>query len=129
MLELTVYGDPAVKKNNQKVVWVGRFPNKKPVKIDTPFYKEWKKQAEQQLAIEKKPAEPIDYPVNLKCLFFKRTRGTVDLSALYEGIQDELVTAGFLADDNYKIVAGHDGSRVIWDKENPRIEVTIERMK
>lgn len=26
---------------------------------------------------------------------------------------------------NSRIVAGHDGSRVLYDKENPRVEITI----
>lgn len=51
----------------------------------------------------------------------------VDLSALYEGIQDELVATKVLADDNYTIVASHDDSGVFVDKNNPRMEITITR--
>ena len=40
-------------------------------------------------------------------------------------LDDILVQAGVLADDNRDIVVGHDGSRVFWDKENPRVEITI----
>ena len=47
---------------------------------------------------------------------------------LLEATCDILVTAGVLADDNSKIVAAHDGSRVLYDKESPRVEITIERM-
>lgn len=32
---------------------------------------------------------------------------------------------GVIKDDNSRIVAGHDGSRVLYDKENPRVEITI----
>lgn len=49
----------------------------------------------------------------------------VDLSALYEGIQDELVATNVLIDDNYLIVASHDGSGVFIDKDNPRMEIEI----
>lgn len=56
-----------------------------------------------------------------------QTRGSVDLSALYEGIQDVLVKQGWLADDNYKVVASHDGSGVEWNKESPRMEITITK--
>lgn len=53
------------------------------------------------------------------------TTGKVDLSALYEGIQDVLVELNVLTDDNYTIVASHDGSGVFVDKTNPRMEITI----
>lgn len=53
------------------------------------------------------------------------TRSRVDLSALYEGIQDELVNCNVLSEDNYTIVASHDGSGVFYDKDNPRMEITI----
>ena len=36
-----------------------------------------------------------------------------------------MVTCGLLADDNRDIIAGTDGSRVYYDKENPRTEVEI----
>ena len=49
----------------------------------------------------------------------------VDLSALYEGIQDVLVELNVLTDDNYSIVASHDGSGVYIDRENPRMEIEI----
>ena len=80
-----------------------------------------------ELALQKKPAEPIDYPVILVlvCKFFMQTRRVVDLSALYEGIQDTLVKAEILKDDNFNIIVGHDGSRVLLDRDNPRIEVAI----
>ena len=53
------------------------------------------------------------------------TLGVVDLSALYEGIQDELVAHKVIKDDNCWIVRSHDGSEVFHDKNNPRMEITI----
>lgn len=72
---------------------------------------------------------PIDYPVNIRCLFYVPTRRRYDLTNLLEATDDLLVSAGVLADDNYKIVTAHDGSRVFYDKENPRTEIVIERLK
>lgn len=71
------------------------------------------------------PEEPIDYPVEVRCLFYMPTRRRVDLTNLLEGIDDVLVNASVLADDNSQIVVSHDGSRVLYDKENPRTEVEI----
>ena len=71
----------------------------------------------------------IDYPVNVKCLFFMPTTRKVDLTNLLEATDDILVKAGILEDDNCTIIAGHDGSRVFIDRENPRTEIEIERIE
>lgn len=123
LYECTIFGQPYVKKSNQRVVLAGR----RIVKIDTPKYKAWHKSALHQLANCITPTYPIDVPVILTVKFYMKTRNRVDLSNLYEGIQDVLVEFGVLKDDNYTIVTGHDGSRVFYDKENPRMEVTIWR--
>ena len=70
----------------------------------------------------------IDYPVNVKALFYMKTRRRVDLTNLLEALDDVLVKGGMLTDDNYKIIEGHDGSRVLYDKDHPRIEVFIEEI-
>jgi hypothetical protein len=36
---------------------------------------------------------------------------------------------GIIEDDNSQIVAGHDGSRVRYDKNNPRTEIEITEME
>lgn len=119
-----ILGHPYVKKSNQRVQMRGR----KPVKVNTKNYNEWARSARRQIDERViKPAQPIDYPINLKCRFYMTTRGAVDLSALYEGIQDILVEKKILADDNWKIVASHDGSGVEWDPDRPRMEITITR--
>lgn len=72
---------------------------------------------------------PIDYPVNVQCLFYMPTKRRCDLTNMLESIDDVMVKAGLLKDDNFNIIAGHDGSRVLYDKERPRTEVIITRMK
>ena len=54
-----------------------------------------------------------------------KTRRKVDLTNLLEAVDDVLVFYNVVADDNYKVIAGHDGSRVLLDKENPRTEIYI----
>lgn len=71
----------------------------------------------------------IDYPVNLKCIFYVNEQHKGTLSGYLQAVQDLLVEAGILADDNRNIVASVDGSEVLYDKENPRTEVTITRKK
>ena len=48
------------------------------------------------------------------------------ITNLLEAIDDIMVKARLLADDNYTVIESHDGSRVLYDKDNPRTEVYIE---
>lgn len=67
----------------------------------------------------------IAAPVNVKCLFYMPTRRKCDLTNMLEAIDDIMVKARLLEDDNFTIIRGHDGSRVLYDKEKPRTEVYI----
>ena len=121
MLTYTITGNPIVKKNTQKVVRI----HGRPTVVYSSQYRGWLNNALDELEDQAKPDQPVDYPVLLVCKFFMQTLRIVDLSALYEGIQDTLVKAEILKDDNFNIIIGHDGSRVLLDRENPRIEVAI----
>lgn len=57
------------------------------------------------------------------------TKRLCDLTNMLESIDDVMVKAGLFKDDNYRIIAAHDGSRVLYDKDNPRTEVYIERVE
>lgn len=69
----------------------------------------------------------INYPVNVKAMYYMPTKRRVDLCNLHEALCDVLVKHGVLEDDNSSIVVSMDGSRVFYDKENPRTEIEIER--
>jgi Holliday junction resolvase RusA-like endonuclease len=53
----------------------------------------------------------------------------VDLANLTEALQDVLVKANVLEDDNSEIVVSTDGSRVKYDKARPRTEIIITRVQ
>lgn len=72
-----------------------------------------------------KPPQPIDTPVHVKYLFYMATRRRVDKLNLCAAADDLLVEAGILKDDNSGIVKSHDGTRVLYDKQNPRTEIYI----
>ena len=42
---------------------------------------------------------------------------------LLEAIDDVLVHYKLIVDDSAAYIGGHDGSRVLYDKENPRTEI------
>jgi Holliday junction resolvase RusA-like endonuclease len=71
----------------------------------------------------------INEPVNIRAIYYMKTRRRVDKTNLESALLDMLVHYEVLADDNCLIVAGTDGSRVKHDPVNPRTEVIIERIK
>lgn len=113
---------PVTKKNHQRIL--RNRSTGKPFAAPSEQYKAYEAQA--LWFIPK--GECIDYPVNVKSLFYMSTRRRCDLTGLHQAIDDIMVKAGLLKDDNYTIVAGHDGSRVLYDKDNPRTEIIITPM-
>lgn len=57
------------------------------------------------------------------------TKRKCDLVNMLEAIDDVMVKAGLIEDDNYSIVVSHDGSRVLYDKNAPRTEIEITRLE
>ena len=53
------------------------------------------------------------------------SRRRVDDLNLYAALDDILVAEGIIRDDSIKYIRNRDGSRVLYDKENPRAEIYI----
>lgn len=123
MIKFTIPLPPISKKNSQQIL-VNKATGR-PFIMPSAKYKEY-----EQAALWYIPKNIfINCPVNVKCLFYMPTKRKCDLTNLLEAVDDVLVKAGLLADDNYTIVESHDGSRVLYDKEKPRTEVVIELTK
>ena len=121
MIKFTIPLAPISKKNSQRIM-LNRATGK-PFIMPSAQYKRYEREAAYFIP----RGRHINEPVNIKCLFYMPTRRKVDLTNLLEAIDDVLVTAGLLADDNFTIVESHDFSRVLYDKENPRTEITITK--
>lgn len=112
--------NPRTKKNSQQII---RNPKTgRPFIVQSKEYKEYEKNAGWFLKI---PDKPIETPVNVKCVFYRESRIRCDLVNLENAILDILTSFGVLADDNRDIVYSMDGSEVLYDKDNPRTEITI----
>lgn len=72
--------------------------------------------------------EMITCKVNIKALYYMKTRRKVDITNLNSALHDILTHYGVIEDDNMKIVLATDGSRVFYDKKNPRTEVEITEL-
>lgn len=119
-MKIVLLGDPRTKKNSQRLVHLGT----RMIPITSKAYSEYERACLAQIT-ETRRLLAINFPVNVKCEYYMGTRRKVDLVNLLEATCDILVEAGVILDDNSRIVAGHDGSRVYYDKQNPRVEIDI----
>ena len=115
-IELVFHGRPITKKNSMQKTAHGLIQSK--------AYRQYEADCIWQIPPQARVR--LDKPCNVKMLYFMPTRGKVDLCNLLAASCDILVKAGVLADDNSRIVVSHDGSRCLYDKDRPRVEITID---
>lgn len=117
-IQFTIPLRPVTKKNNQQIVKL----HNRPCIIQSKQYRQYEADAANYIPHR---FALLDAPVNVQATFYVPTRGRVDLTNLLEALDDVIVKCGLLKDDNCTIICSHDGSRVFWDKQNPRTEVLI----
>lgn len=113
------------KKNSQRIIWNNK--TKKPMIIQSKEYLNFERECSYFLLKYKN--SNINYPINLKCLFFVSDKRRRDLTNLENAIADILVKYKVIEDDNYNIIQSWDGSRILYKKdEEPKIIIEIERV-
>lgn len=145
-VNIVIAGTPIIKKNTSKTSMYmkdkfGRkIPRDNPVHYYTTEYKDWARNAIQTCMVYKTKHREIQFPItekmNLKCLFYMPNNRMVDLSNLFAGVHD--VLAGnekwanvdpslyqIIYDDSSRYIGSVDGSRVLLDMVNPRVEIFI----
>lgn len=120
-IKIIIQVAPISKKNSQRILTNRRTG--KPFISPSDAYKTYEREAMYYLP----RISTIDYAVNVKCLFYMATHRKCDLTNLLECVDDVLVMGGILEDDNFTVIESHDGSRVLYDKENPRTEIYITK--
>jgi Holliday junction resolvase RusA-like endonuclease len=133
---LVVLGEPAVLKNSKQII---NLPGRRPMLVSSSQAEKYLKSAAQQLraqwfALFCQPI-PLDVQLNASIVSYLGSHRRTDASNLYEAPQDALKAcgpkckpgcprhAGVITDD-YQI-ASHDGSRRLYDKDNPRVEIVL----
>lgn len=128
MIKIIIPGTPVTKKNSQRILTNRK--SGKPFIAPSEAYTQYEAAAGAHLC--PKPQYPLDGArgaFNLRCLYYMPTHRRVDLANLLEATTDVLVKHRILADDSSDIVGGHDGSRVLYDKAHPRVEIEITELK
>ena len=131
-MRFTIPVKPRTKKNHMQLV---TLKTGRQMLLPSKAYKTFEKEvlnfiAENPLIIKSNDefTLPIQDVINLKCTFYKEKDFKSDLAGYRQAIQDVLVKAGVIKDDNHKIIESTNGSKVLLDKENPRIDVEITRI-
>ena len=118
-LSFTIPGPPRTKKNHG-------FRTKSGKQMPSHAFAEWNSAAQiHLLEIRRRlfPAGATFYPVNCRALFYRdANRG--DAVGYYQALADALEEARIVHNDS--LIVSWDGSRILKDAANPRIEVTIE---
>ena len=117
---ITIPGNPATKKNSPEIY----VNNGRRFVMPSERFREY-----QEMALWFVPRLQLNVPVNIKCLYYRETKARVDLDNLLVATDDILQAGGAIVNDDWRVVAGHDGSRVFFDKNNPRVEITITTME
>ncbi|MDY6893850.1 MAG: RusA family crossover junction endodeoxyribonuclease [Thermotogota bacterium] len=107
------------KKNSKIIVWRGG----KQLIISSKAYRRWEKEARESIHMQmlQKNADLIEHPVEIEAqIYYKGNRP--DLSGCLESIGDCL--EGVVIKNDRQIISW-DGSRVYYDKNNPRTELSL----
>ena len=120
-MKIVINLPPITKKNSQQIFINGRTG--KPFVAPSKKYKQYENDA--GFFFFHSGDYLGEYPANVKCLFYMPTHRRVDLVNLLESADDLLTHYGVIPDDSAEYIAGHDGSRVLYDKDNPRTEIYI----
>ena len=118
-MKVTIPIAPVSKKNSMQIIKLGNRYSL----IPSQRYRNYEKECRPYL--EGLCLSPINHPVTVKCDYYMPTKRRCDLTNLLEATHDVLTKWGVLADDCRDIVVSVDGSRVYYDKTNPRTEIEI----
>lgn len=116
MIQFTIPGKPRTKKNHGWRTKRGR-------QMPSHAYAAWSKEALLHLCVLMAGRPTIQGPVNCRALFYRDAlRG--DAVGYYQALADTLEDARVVHDD--VLIVSWDGSRLLKDAKNPRIEVVLE---
>ncbi len=124
-ISFTIPGAPRTKKNSSRLDLRGARPRKIPSKA----FEAWNKQAQIHLMIARNTLDnggylPLEMDVNCCAHFFVDGLPAGDAVGYYQALADALEEGGIVEND--RLISSWDGSRVMLDKENPRIEVELK---
>lgn len=122
-MKITIPGKAITKKNSQRIL----YRNGRAFIAPSAAYERYEREAGYHLT--PRPRKPLAGPLEVKCLYYMPTRHRVDLTNLLEATDDILVKYRIIEDDHSGVIVSHDGSRVLYDHDDPRTEIYITRLE
>lgn len=123
-MTLVVPGDCPSKKNGKRIITNPR--SGKPMIISSARHNDWEKGAVATLALQFAGYRVTDYPVALGLTFYFSNKRAHDLDNVAASVMDVLTKSGVLEDDSTKYVTKLMLEFGGVDKDNPRVEITID---
>lgn len=120
MWALTVYGAPRTKKTSNVLV-LNQRPGQRPLILPSRAWRDWVKAARVEwdgLGGE----APVTGLMNCRALFYRERRDG-DSHGYYQGLADLLEKRRIILNDRQLVQ--WDGSRLLKDAENPRVEIVL----
>ncbi len=119
---------PYTKKNSQSIRYRNVIDSSTGTTKKVPYIVQSKQYKDYEYSVGYfiKPIN-IDYAINVEAHYYVPTKGIYDLNNLHSALHDVLTNYNFIKDDNCKIIVSTDGSRVHYDKSNPRTEIFITK--
>lgn len=113
---------PRTKKNSGEILCPHEIKSLKFHAIQpSPEYRMWDAGCS-RAAVYDRTAPAITYPVNCAALIY-REKNLGDAVGFYQAIADTLEKLGIVKNDKH--IVSWDGSRLLKDADNPRVEVTL----
>lgn len=127
IFNFTIPGPPRTKKTHSRIITRrGTVRRQSPLLLPSEQFIEWNQAAQMHLARIRAASLvplPIRELVNVRALFYREAL-TGDAVGYYQALADALEDGRILENDKQCI--SWDGSRLLKDAENPRIEITLE---
>jgi Holliday junction resolvase RusA-like endonuclease len=117
-MKFTLMGHPATKKNSSIIVGHRLLPSK--------AYRTYAKKCKQQIkAMKLDTCTELygDCTLECKAIFYCKDKRRRDLVNLMQALADILEDSGIIEND--ALIISWDGTRMVCDKENPRVEVEL----
>lgn len=120
-MEIVIHGSPRTKKNGSRIVKIDNNMKLIPSKA----FLSYRKLALEQLN-NLNLVKSYDGPISICCRYYLADwKNWPDLVGLLQATSDILQDAAIISDDMW--IADYNGSHIVgFDKENPRVEITID---
>lgn len=126
-VKLIIRGKPLSWKNSRQIIFKRDNGGQRAAAVKNAAQKRWFESAITQLRAQWIGEDPIPESerLNVSIVSYLATRRLIDADNLYGGPHDALQESGVIENDSS--IQTHDGSDRLYDKEDPRVEITIMR--